>query len=113
MSIGRCFVGTLHGPSDKANDKVSVVNWNSGIRRRHQANIAAYNVTRELVVPLASSGRGGDCVGVIDLFFEGRSRQLAFRWGLPSSASRSRFDIFRSIGPCGFPPAHTQNPDTQ
>ena len=32
MSIGRCFVGALHGPSDKANDKVSVVNWNSGIR---------------------------------------------------------------------------------
>jgi hypothetical protein len=28
MSIG----GALHGPSDKANDKVSVVNWNSGIR---------------------------------------------------------------------------------
>src|SRR5262249_44092714 len=26
------FVGALHGPSDKANDKVSVVNWNSGIR---------------------------------------------------------------------------------
>src|ERR1700738_4554327 len=23
-SIGRCFVGALHGPSDKANDKVSV-----------------------------------------------------------------------------------------
>ena len=32
MSIGRCFVGALHGPSDKANDKVSVVNWNFGIR---------------------------------------------------------------------------------
>jgi hypothetical protein len=32
MSIGRCFVGAIHGPSDKANDKVSVVNWNSGIR---------------------------------------------------------------------------------
>jgi len=30
-SIGRCFVGALHGPSDKANEKVSVVNWNSGI----------------------------------------------------------------------------------
>jgi len=32
MSIGRCFVGALHGPSDKANDKVFVVTWNSGIR---------------------------------------------------------------------------------
>src|SRR5579872_2947687 len=32
MSIGRCFVGALHGPSDKANDKVFVVNWNSRIR---------------------------------------------------------------------------------
>jgi hypothetical protein len=30
-SIGRCFVGALHGPSDKANDKVSVVNWNFGM----------------------------------------------------------------------------------
>src|SRR5215469_15971493 len=30
-SIGRCFVGALHDPSDKANDKVSVVNWNFGM----------------------------------------------------------------------------------
>src|SRR5258708_32440286 len=48
MSIGRCFVGALHGPSDKANDKVSVVNWNPEYVWRHQANITAHNVTRQL-----------------------------------------------------------------
>jgi site-specific DNA recombinase len=44
MSIGRCFVGALHGPSDKANDKVSVVNWNSGIPRRDHLRALAQRV---------------------------------------------------------------------
>jgi hypothetical protein len=30
--MGRCFFGAFHGPGDKANDQVAVVNWNPGIR---------------------------------------------------------------------------------
>jgi hypothetical protein len=48
MSIGRCFVGALHGPSDKATIRSP---WSTGIPEyvwRHQANIAVHNVTRQL-----------------------------------------------------------------
>src|SRR5205807_342843 len=46
-SIGRCLVGTLHGPSDKGERRSP---WSTGIPEhvRLQAYIAAHNVTRQL-----------------------------------------------------------------